>query len=134
MPFVDTVTLFAAFFEDEKHHVRAKKIVHAIIEGKIRHAVFSDYVLGELLTLTRKKKNAAASNTILDEILNSEIKLEKIEPKHLVLAFELFKKYEQLSFTDATSLAFMFDKNIREIYSFDKDFDRIPKILRLEEP
>ena len=133
MPFVDTVTLFAAFFEDEKHHLKAKKILRAIADGKIKRAVFSDYILDELLTIVRKKKNAAVSNFVLDEIWNSEIELVKIESKHLALAFEIFKKYPSLSFTDATTVACMFDNKIHEIYSFDRDFDSVPKIVRLEE-
>lgn len=133
MPFIDTVTLFAGFFSDEKHYPKAKKIVEAIAERSIRNAVCSDYILDELLTLARVKKNAAASNEILEEIINSEIELIKVEQKHLALAFEFFKSYEKLSFTDCTTVALMLDKGIKEIYSFDKGFDSIPKIIRLEE-
>ncbi len=133
MPFVDTVTLFAGFFGDERHHEKAKKILQAVAEGKIRNAVFSDYILDELLTLVRKKKSPAASSEVLEQILESEIKLAKISENHLALAYEVFKKYPALSFTDATSVAYMMDNGIREIYSFDSDFDTVPKITRLEE-
>ena len=133
MRFIDTVTLFAGFFSDEKHHAKAKKIIGAITEEKVKNVVYSDYVLDELLTLARAKKNAAASNRILEEIINSELELIKIEQKHLALAFELFKSYEKLSFTDCTTVALMLDLSIQEIYSFDKGFDSVPKIVRLEE-
>lgn len=133
MRFIDTVTLFASFFADEKHHTKAKKIVGAIAEEKVRNVVYSDYVLDELLTLARAKKGAAVSNKILEEIINSEIKMVKIEQRHLSLAMELFKSYEKLSFTDCTTVALMLDLGIREIYSFDKGFDSVTKIVRLEE-
>lgn len=133
MQFIDTVTLFASFFTDEKHHLKAKKIVNAITERNIRNAIYSDYILDELLTLARSKKNAAASNKILEEIINSELQLIKVEQKHLILAFEFFKSYEKLSFTDCTSIALMLDSGIKEIYSFDKGFDSVPRIIRLEE-
>ena len=133
MKFIDTVTLFASFFVDEKHHAKAKEIVGAIVEGKIRNAVYSDYVLDELLTLARAKKGVAISNKILEEIINSEIKMEKVEQRHLSLAMELFKSYEKLSFTDCTIVALMLDLGIKEIYSFDRSFDSVPKIVRLEE-
>ncbi|MBI4044672.1 MAG: type II toxin-antitoxin system VapC family toxin [Candidatus Diapherotrites archaeon] len=133
MIFVDTVTLFSSFFVDEKNHVQAKKIILAIAEGKLKNAVFSDYVLDELLTLSRSKKNPSVSNSILEELLDSEIELIKVEHKHLLLAFEIFKKYERLSFTDATTVALMLDLGINQIYSFDKGFDTVPKITRLEE-
>ena len=57
----------------------------------------------------------------------------KIEQRHLSLAMELFKSYEKLSFTDCTTVALMLDLGIKEIYSFDKGFDSVPKIVRLEE-
>ena len=132
MRFLDTVTLFAAFFSDEKHHSRAKKIVQAIADGKVKNAVYSDYVLDELLTLARSKMGFSASKKILEEIIDSEIELLKIEDRHLVLAFEVFKKYEKLSFTDCTTVSLMLDLGINEIYSFDKGFDSVPKIIRLE--
>ena len=133
MRFIDTVTLFASFFVDEKHHTKAKEIVAAIVEEKVRNVVYSDYVLDELLTLARAKKGAVVSNKILEEIINSEIKMVKIEQRHLSLAMELFKSYEKLSFTDCTTVALMLDLGIKEIYSFDKGFDSVPKIVRLEE-
>src|SRR3990167_1543342 len=105
MRFIDTVTLFAGFFSDEKHHAKAKKIIEAISGGNVKNVAYSDYVLDELLTLARAKKNAAASNLILEEIINSELELIKIEQKHLALAFEIFKSYEKLSFTDCTTVA-----------------------------
>ena len=49
-----------------------------------------------------------------------------------MLAYEVFRKYPALSFTDATSVAYMLDSGIREIYSFDRDFDTVPKITRLD--
>lgn len=133
MRFIDTVTLFAAFFPDEKRHLAAKKIVETITEGKVKNVVYSDYVLDELLTLARTKKNATASNKIVDELIDSEIKLVKIEQKHLAVAFEIFKKYEKLSFTDSTTVALMLDYGIKEIYSFDSGFDGVPKLIRIED-
>jgi len=133
MKFIDTVTLFASFFVDEKHHAKAKEIVAAIAEGKVRNVAYSDYVLDELLTLARAKKGAVVSNKILEEIIGSEIKMLKIEQRHLSLAMEIFKSYEKLSFTDCTTVALMLDLGIKEIYSFDKGFDSVPKIVRLKE-
>ena len=133
MKFIDTVTLFSGFFVDEIHHLSAKKIVSAIVQKKVEDVIYSDYILDELLTLARSKKGAEVSNKILEEIIDSEIKMRKIEPTHLSLAIEIFKKYEKLSFTDCTTIALMLDLKIKEIYSFDKGFDAVPKIIRLEE-
>ena len=133
MRFIGTVTLFAGFFQDEKHHSGAKKTLEEIVEGKIRNIVYSDYILDELLTLTRAKKGPMISRKILEEILYSELGMLKVEQSHLQLAYEIFKKYENLSFTDSTTVALMLDLGIKEIYSFDSDFDSVPGITRLEE-
>ncbi|HZX34285.1 MAG TPA: PIN domain-containing protein [archaeon] len=133
MQFIDTVTLFSAFFADEKHHFKSKKIVNAIVSGKLKGVVFSDYVLDELLTLARVKKGARVSNEILENIVGSEIEMLKVEQKHLIVAQEIFKKYYKLNFTDSTIVALMLDYGIRELYSFDKGFDSVPKIIRLGE-
>ena len=73
------------------------------------------------------------SRKILEEILYSELGMLKVEQSHLQLAYEIFKKYENLSFTDSTTVALMLDLGIKEIYSFDSDFDSVPGIIRLEE-
>ena len=69
----------------------------------------------------------------MEEIINSELELIKIEQKHLALAFEIFKSYEKLSFTDCTTVALMLDLGIKEIYTFHRGFDSVPKIMRLED-
>ena len=85
-------------------------------------------MLDELLTLARAKKGAAVSNEILEEIANSEIKMEKVEQRHLSLAMELFKSYEKLSFTDCTTIGIMDENDITNIATFDKEFRNVPWI------
>jgi len=46
-----------------------------------------------------------------------------------ILAFYVEKN---ISFIDAYLVVLMAKKKIKKIYSFDKDFDKIPGILRLE--
>lgn len=133
MPFIDAVTLIAAIFSNEKHHASAKRIFSAISEKKIRNAMYSDYVLDEVLTFIRTKKGADASNKVLDWLLDSEIQLVYTEPKHVSVAVEIFRKYTQLSFTDATLVALMMDTKDKELFSFDRGFDSVKEITRLED-
>ncbi len=129
MSFIDTCVFFAGFVEKDKYHKKAKKILMNLNEKKI---FYSDYVFSELLTLTKKRKGLKEANKLLELLLNSEIQMLKVERKHIALAVELFKKYEKLSFTDCTNIALMLDFNIKTIYSFDKGFDAIPRIIRKE--
>jgi predicted nucleic acid-binding protein len=131
MGFVDTCILFAGFIKKDKYHKKAKKILMKLSEGK-KKIFYSDYVLTETLTLTKKRKGKAEANKLLDLMINSEMILLKVEHKHIAMAIELFKKYDKLSFTDCTNIALMLDFGIKTIYSFDKEFDSIPKIIRKE--
>jgi predicted nucleic acid-binding protein len=47
------------------------------------------------------------------------------------LLLRLFVQYP-LSFADAFNIAYMQSHQLTEIYSWDKDFDRVPGITRLE--
>ena len=127
---IDTNIFIASFFRDEVHHESAKRIIQKIEK---ENAIYSDYILAETLNWIRNKKGLNISVQALDSIIESKIKLIKIEERHILSATELFRKYEDLSFTDCTTIALMFDIGIKQIYSFDSDFDSIPNVIRLEE-
>src|SRR3989344_4640315 len=130
MPFIDTSTWYAAFFDSEKNHGRAKALLGQALDEK-NPLHYSDYILSELLTLVRVRKGAAASNHVLEVLLGSEAELTRVSEKHFQTAIEIFSKYPKLSFTDAVSIAIMIEKGIPEIYSFDEDFDAVPRIVRV---
>ncbi len=134
MPFVDTNVLFSYFDKNEKNHFKARKIIRLIDDNSKHTYFYSDYVFDEILTLVRKRQGVNVSNRVLDVLIDSNLKLLKLNEAHLNVALEIFRKYGGLSFTDSTIVALMLDKEIKEIYSFDKGFDSIPKIIRLEEP
>jgi len=118
--------------KQEKNFDKAVKIITAI-ENSTINAVYTDYILDEILTCIRKHYGIKASLEALDVLIASKIQMVKVEEKHIRTAIEIFRKYPKLSFTDAISVAVMIEKNIENICSFDSDFDSIPRIRRLEE-
>ena len=57
----------------------------------------------------------------------------RLPQKRVVLrALELYAQHRALDFEDALSVAHMEQRSIREILSYDRDFDRIPSVTRLE--
>jgi len=131
-PILDTTVFIAAAFPKEIHHKEGKEIITAVEKGILGKPIITDYILDEIVTFVRKKKDANASIEILDIILSSpNITLIKIENKHFEAGIQLFKTYERLSFTDAITVAVMRDLSIKIIYSFDTGFDGIPGITRL---
>ena len=55
-----------------------------------------------------------------------------IENKSLVKKTFGYFVQKNVSFADAYSVALMEKKKLKKIYSFDRDFDKIPQIKRLE--
>ncbi|PIU21000.1 MAG: hypothetical protein COT15_04605 [Candidatus Diapherotrites archaeon CG08_land_8_20_14_0_20_34_12] len=130
--FIDSCTLISFMSKQEKNFDKAVKIITAI-ENSTINAVYTDYILDEILTCIRKHYGIKASLEALDVLIASKIQMVKVEEKHIRTAIEIFRKYPKLSFTDAISVAVMIEKNIENICSFDSDFDSIPRIRRLEE-
>ncbi|OGE14631.1 hypothetical protein A3F00_00450 [Candidatus Daviesbacteria bacterium RIFCSPHIGHO2_12_FULL_37_11] len=61
--------------------------------------------------------------------------LEGLRLRHkrrILLALDIWVKYKVLDFTDALVVAYMKRDEINEIYSYDKDFDQLPQIKRIE--
>jgi len=132
---IDTTLFIAAYFPKEVHHKDAKEIVTAIHAQRIREALITDYILDETVTFVRARAGAEASKKVLDTLLSSpNLKLLKINKNHFEAGIAFFKRYDKLSFTDATTVAIMKDKGINLIYSFDSDFDAVPGIARMAKP
>lgn len=131
MKFIDTGFFISAFISDEENHKKAANALRMLMHNK-EELVYSDYVLDELLTWIRSHKGSKTSITVLDMLLDSEIKIVRIQDQHLLAATEIFRKYGNLSFTDCTTVALMLDRGIKYICSFDSDFDSIKGVFRLE--
>ena len=57
----------------------------------------------------------------------------KLSHKQVVLrALEVYEEFPRLDFEDALSVAHMERLGVTEIVSYDRDFDRVPGIIRLE--
>ena len=47
-------------------------------------------------------------------------------------ALDLFASHSSLDFEDALQIAHMERTGVQELYSYDKDFDRVPSVTRRE--
>jgi len=129
------VIFIAAYFPREVHHQDGKEVIAAIESQRIREALITDYILDETVTFVRRRAGVEASNRVLDTLLGSaNLKFMKIEKTHLEAGIAFFKRYDTLSFTDATTVAVMKDQGIDLIYSFDSGFDSVPGVVRVVKP
>jgi len=133
--FIDTTILVSAVDETDALHDDGAAVLKALSDGTLATAMTTDYVIDETLTLLRKRraKPAVVSN-IADNVLSTTlIRIAYVDEALFKESLPNFRKYTELSFTDAVSLTLMRRHRIREIFSHDRDFD-IKGIVRKERP
>jgi len=132
--FIDSCVWIAAFNKKDVKHEPAKEIVTAIIEGRIKNAMITDYIFNEVVTYIRKKINANASNQAANALLDSEhVMIANIDETSFIAAFHVFQGYDALSFTDATTVVLMKNLKVKTLFSFDSGFDGINDVQRLDQ-
>ncbi len=132
---VDSNILIGAFNPRDAFHKPASKLLHHIEQGKVSAPTITDYILDEVLTFVRRRLGFVKSLEVMESILASDtLNLDKVELGEFQAGIIIFEQHQRLSFTDSVSLAFMNSRGMREIYSFDKDFDGIRGIHRVTAP
>ncbi len=110
---------------------KAEIIIKKIEQGKVKIQItllaFSEVVF----TLERayKMPKAEITQKLLYLLQVNNLKFEKQN-----MLPEIFKYYHEknISFIDAYHIVLMNKKKIKNIYSFDRDFDKFPEVKRLE--
>lgn len=93
----------------------------------------TDFVLDETLTiLKRRSARITGIHKIVSNVLSSSVvRVIYIDESLFRQSLSNFVKYDELSFTDATTLTVMSRYKIKEIYSHDRDFE-LKEIVRKE--
>lgn len=132
MYLVDSGVWIGAFLPKDKHHQKAISIAKKILEKRER-VLITDLIFAEVVTYLRRKVGLKQSIEAAQALLDSEsIKIAYLDEHAFAAAFHMFERYPRLSFADAASVAVMKDQGIREIISFDRGFDGIRDLIRLE--
>lgn len=132
---VDSGVLAAAALKRDARHKGASRLLSLIGTGRLGKCFFTDGALAETLTLVRfSARGGVEVSNAMYELLTSSKNLELVRPSdgELRVAGEVFKKYPELSFVDATTVALMQGRGIRDLLSFDCGFDGIPGVTRHE--
>jgi len=128
---VDTGVFFAHHDRDAERHEDAVAAVDRLLDGAYGQPYTSDYVLDEVLTLTRVRTGSfGASDTVARRILGEGsfpdvFELCYVDPDDVAAALAAYRRYDDhdLSFTDATILALTEAHDVDAVLSFDDDFD-----------
>lgn len=134
--FVDSVVLIAAMLRRDQHHEPGLRVVRAADQGTIGPLVLTDLVLAETINYLTSRGGSAVGREALDRIERSAgFEVERV-PDSVYAAGknDVYRRFDGLSFVDALTVAFMRQRGLERVYSFDADFDRVDGIVRLEGP
>ena len=130
---LDTSFLVALNSKADINHAKAQSLKQRLKNREFGQIFISDYIFDEFATfLMAKSFPPAIIREIGDSLLAEEsIGLLKISPEVFLKSWELFKKMKSISFTDCTTLVLSSETGIKNIASFDADFDRFPGVKRI---
>lgn len=121
MIFVDTGAWFAAFVPNDADHATAD----AWLEANTEPLVTTDYIVDELLTLLKMRREYQRALDIGPRLLQSNIaRLEWVQPADIQRAWTIFQQYQDKnwSFTDCVSRVVMERLAIQTAFAFDDHF------------
>jgi predicted nucleic acid-binding protein len=129
---VDTGVLYADHDTDASRHEAATRAVEAIYDGEFGQPYVSDYIYDEAVTLTLKRSDVEAAKLLRKRIRGVDsypttYEMCSISAAVFADAVSIFERYDdqQLSFTDASTIALCERHAIDAVVSFDDDFDGV---------
>jgi len=124
--------IFLEVLLDQKKAEECKIFLRGIQSGKIK-AVISTFTIDTIiLAMTRHGTSLEKIKIFLNSLMNLKgLKGYSVNFKDRMLAVDLIKKYK-LDYEDAITLQSAISSNCKEILSFDKHFDKIKEMKRVE--
>ena len=130
---LDTSFLIALNSAKDINHNDSQALKSRLEDKEFGQVYISDYIFDEFVTFLMAKSFPVAYIKKMGDSLLGEgsIKLLKIDVNIFMQSWELFKKSNKLSFTDCTTIVLAKEFGIKNVASFDSDFDKIPHIKKL---
>ncbi|MCS4541217.1 MAG: type II toxin-antitoxin system VapC family toxin [Euryarchaeota archaeon] len=128
--YVDSNIFFYAKILDAKYGEACANIIQNIEEGKIKAAI-STLVILEVANALRKYGFENEVKDMTDAIYSLDMVINDIDYGITREAIEFYEKF-RISSYDCLHIATMRKLGVTEIISADKDFDKIPKIKRID--
>lgn len=132
MRFIDT-NIFLRYFtgDNEKKAIESLRLLKKIESNEEKVTTSSLVIFETIFTLSSFYK---VSRTEIRDLLLPILRLRglRLECKEIFeKALEIYS-ISKISFADTFNSCFMESQGIKEIYSYDEDFDKIPEIKRIE--
>jgi len=132
--FIDTNILLQHLVrEDEEKAVGCRELLLRL-ERSEEVAVATDIVIFEAVYVLQSPRHYSLSRSRIRQLIEPIIALRGLRLPRKSLYARAFDLYcnSGVSFADAYNAAFMENRGITEVYSYETDFDRITGITRVE--
>ena len=131
--FVDTGVFYAHHdTHASRHETAVAALTHVLREPEHGRVMTSEYVYDEVVTLTQQRTGSVADGIAIGRRIRGEEYPDAIEllyssPTLFEMAAKAYAAYadQELSFTDAMTVAMIEHHDIDAVLSFDDDFDGI---------
>jgi predicted nucleic acid-binding protein len=134
MRFVDT-NVFIRYFTSDSPSMSASsgRFLTRVADGRER-AFLTEMVIAEIVYVLSGATYRVDRQGIVDRILSVlAFKGLQVPERDIIRrALEIYARYPQLDYEDASAVAQMERHGMTEIFSFDHGFDRVPGIRRIE--
>lgn len=129
MIFLDSSFVIALADADDQFHDRAVAELPKLDPRRL----VSDLVISESTTAVGARLGVKAGRAVFEGLLYDSSTKTVFGGKRLFeRAATIFAKYGgRLSFPDSVSVRLMYDEKVKEIASFDTDFDRVDGLTRI---
>lgn len=128
MIFVDSSYFIAIVDKRDQWHKKALKLSNNF---KNKSVVVSSFIISEVITEIGKRSGGKAGYNLYNYFEDS-CDIVHIDKDRLAESMEVFLKYDgTLSLADASSIVVMDMLEIKEIVSFDSDFDKVSHVCRI---
>lgn len=130
---VDTGVLYADHDTDATRHESARIALEAVYDGAFGQPYVSDYIYDEAVTLTLKRGGSFQPAKQLGKRIRGvgsypqTYELLWVSAAGFSDSVDVFEQYDdqELSFTDATTVALAERHGVDSVLSFDDDFDGV---------
>jgi hypothetical protein len=131
--FVDTGVFYAHHDTDASRHETGVVALNGVLRaGEYGRVMTSDYVYDEVVTLTQRRTGSVADSIEVGRRIRGDgypdaIDLLYSSPALFEDAVDVYERYtdQELSFTDAVTVAMVEHHDIDAVLSFDDDFDGV---------
>ena len=129
MIILDTSFLVSFYNKDDDNYDKAWEIMQYLISGKYGDVCISDYIFDECVTVLFSRLKDLEKVAMICETIK-KVKIFKVNSGLFDDSWRIFKeqKNTKFSFTDCTILALMRWHGIKNIATFDEDFEKIKDI------